>query len=219
MLTPTSHPARSRAPSTASRFARSRAGTSAIEFALILPLALILWAGMAEVSHAIGVWRKVTLLARTVADLTAQGDSSDPMAAATMTDVLAASAAVLRPLAGSSAQIVVSAMGVYATNLTNPRVCSSTATSNATARVTGIATDLTVPAPYALPGNRYVFVEVKLAYAPMIGSSVVKLLGWTSGSIPIKTSFAWPVRNGTVHNSTSTPASAEVTLPSGAYCP
>lgn len=203
----------------ARRFARSATGTSAIEFAGILPLALVLWAGMAEVSHAVGVWRKVTLLARTVADLTAQGDSSDPMAATTMTDILAASAAVLRPLAGSSAQVVVSAMGVYAGNLTNPQVCSSTATGNATARKTGVAADLTVPTPYALSGDRYVFVEVSLPYAPMMGSSVVKVLGWASGSVPLKTSFAWPVRNGTVHKSTSTPASAEITLPSGAYCP
>lgn len=202
----------------AGRFARSRAGVSAVEFALILPMVLTLWAGVVEVSHAIGVWRKVTLLARTVADLTSQGDTSDPMAAATMTDILAASTAVLRPLAGSNAQIVVSAMGVYATNLVNPQVCSSTASTNTTARKTGVASDLTIPTVYAAAGDRYLFAEVSLSYAPMIGSSVVKLLGWTSGTLPLKTTFAWPVRSGYVHNSTSTPASSEVTLPNGAAC-
>lgn len=201
-----------------SRFARSRAGVSAVEFALILPLMLTLWAGMAELSHAIGVWRKVTLLARTVADLTSQGDSADPIAAATMSDILAASTAVLRPLAGSSAGIVVSAMGVYATTPLNPKVCSSVASSNAAARSAGVATDLAVPAEFAAPGGRYVLAEVSLNYAPMIGTAVVKLLGWTSGTIPLKASFAWPVRNGFVHNSTSTPASAEVTMPNGTFC-
>ncbi len=184
----------------------------------MLPIALVLWAGMAEVSHAIGVWRKVTLLARTVADLTSQGDSSDPIAAATMSDILAASAAVLRPLPGSGAKIIVSAMGVYATSLVNPRVCSSIASNNVAARSTGTASDLTIPPEFAVAGGRYVLAEVSVAYAPMMGSSVIKLLGWTSGSIPLKTSFVWPVRNGTVHNSTSAPASAEVTMPNGAFC-
>lgn len=201
------------------RFVRSRAGTSAIEFALILPAALVLWAGLAETSHAIGAWRKVTLLARTVGDLTSQGDTSDPMASATMSDILAASTAVLRPLSGTSAQIVVSAMGVYATNLTNPQVCSSAASSTATARKTGVATDLTIPTAYATAGTRYLFAEVSMSYAPMIGSSVVKLLGWAGGTIPIRTSFAWPVRNGYPHNSTSSPVAAEITLPNGTACP
>jgi Flp pilus assembly protein TadG len=216
---PPSRSARRHVDPVAGRFARSRAGTSAIEFALILPIMLVLWAGMAEVSHAIGAWRKVTLLSRTVADLSSQGDSYDPMAPATMTDILAASAAVLRPLAGSSAQIVVSAMGVYTTNLINPQVCSSAASTNATARKTGVATDLKIPAAYAATGTRYIFAEVSMTYAPMIGSSVVKLLGWTGGTIPLRTSFAWPVRNGYVHNSTSSPAATEITMPNGTPCP
>lgn len=218
MLTTRSRAAFRGLRASAGRFTRASNATSAIEFAAILPLVLVLWAGTAEVSHAIGVWRKMTLLARTVADLTSQGDTVDPIAPATMSDILAASTAVLRPLSGSSAKIVVSSLGVYATNLTNPRVCSSTASSNATARSTGVATDLTIPTAYAVAGDRYLYAEVSMSYAPMIGSSVVKLLGWSSGTIPLTSSFAWPVRNGTVHNSNSSPASPEVTLPNGAFC-
>lgn len=218
MLTGPFRAASRRLRAIAARFARARNATSAIEFAAILPLVLVLWGGMAETSHAIGVWRKMTLLARTVADLTAQGDTVDPMAPATMADILAASTAVLRPLSGSSAKIVVSSLGVYATNLVNPKVCSSSASSNTTARSTGVATDLLIPTVFAAAGDRYLLAEVSMSYAPMIGGSVIKILGWSGGTIPIKASFAWPVRNGTVHNSTSTPASPEVTMPNGAFC-
>ena len=52
---------------------------SAVEFALVLPVALTIFAGMSEVSHAVDNWRKVTLTARTIADLTSQGDTVNPM--------------------------------------------------------------------------------------------------------------------------------------------
>lgn len=200
-------------------FGQDAAGASAVEFALILPIMLTLWGGMAEMAHAVDNWRKVTLLARTIADLTSQGDSaSDPMASATMSDNLAASTAVLRPFATTNTQIVVSALAVDTTaSIVSPRVCSSIATSNATARSTGLASDLTIPAGFVTNGNRYVLAEVTMPYAPMLGTSLVSLVKGITGTITLKSSFPWPVRNGVVHNSlTNTP---EITLPSGSPCP
>ena len=200
-------------------FARNQAGASAVEFALLLPIMLTVWVGMAELAHAVDNWRKVTLLARTVADLNSQGDTSDPISAASESDILGASAAVLRPFVGTNAKIVVSALGVDTlTSLVRPRVCSSASTdNNAYARKTGIASDLTIPAGFNVNGNRYVLAEVTMPYTPMLGSALVRLINGISGSISLQSSFAWPVRNGVVHNSpTATP---EVTMPSGAPCP
>ena len=199
------------------RFPRQAAGASAIEFALVLPLMLTLFAGMSELAHAIDNWRKVTLLARTVADLTSQGDSTDPIAPATMSDIMGASSAVLRPFATTNVQIVVSALGVDTlASVVSPRVCSSIASSNATARSTGIASDLTIPTGFNTNGNRYVLAEISMPYAPMLGASFVKLVNGIS-TITIKSSFNWPVRNGVVHNSaTKTP---EITMPGGSACP
>jgi Flp pilus assembly pilin Flp len=79
-------------------FLRNATGVSAVEFALVLPVMLVILVGMAELSHAIDNYRKVTLLARTISDLTSQGDTTNPIANATMTDILASSKVVLAPL-------------------------------------------------------------------------------------------------------------------------
>jgi Flp pilus assembly protein TadG len=60
-----------------SRFARARDGVSAVEFALILPFMLTLYLGGSELGDGLAVQFKVTLAARTVADLVSQcGNSS-----------------------------------------------------------------------------------------------------------------------------------------------
>ena len=201
----------------ASAFLQHAAGASAVEFALILPLMLVLFAGMSEMAHAIDNWRKVTLLTRTVADLTSQGDTSDPIASATMSDIMSASSAVLRPFSATNVKIVVSALAVdTSASLTKPKVCSSAASSNATARTVGIASDLTIPVGYNSNGNRYVLAEVTMPYAPMLGTSLVKLVTGV-GTITLKGIFPWPVRNGIVHNSAT--ATPEVTMPGGSPCP
>ena len=50
-------------------------GVSAVEFAMLLPLMLTLYLGAVEVSQGIGADRKVTLTARTIADLVSQVSS------------------------------------------------------------------------------------------------------------------------------------------------
>ena len=219
MLRPRTLWGRSRRRHGGASFGRDAHGVSAVEFALILPIMLTLWAGMAEMAHAIDNWRKVTQLARTVADLTSQGDSSDPISSGMMSDILSASSSVLRPFAAANAKIVVSALAVNVTaSPLRPQVCSSISTSNnAYARSTGVATDLTIPAGFNTTGNRYILAEVSMPYSPMLGSSLVKLVKGINGNIVLSSSFPWPVRNGIVHNSiTSTP---EVTMPGGSVCP
>lgn len=200
-------------------FRRDTAGVSAIEFALILPVMLVLWAGMAEMSHAIDNWRKVTQLARTIVDLTSQGDTSDPIASTTMNDILASSAAVLRPFSTTNTSIVVSALGVDTkASSASPRVCSSLSSSSAVlARKPGVATDLTIPAGFGTNGNRYMLAEVTMPYSPMLGASLGKIIGGLNGTIKIASSFAWPVRTGVVHNSAN--GTPELTMPGGSPCP
>ena len=52
--------------------AHDERGVSAVEFALLLPLMVTLYLGGVEVSQGLTIDRKVTLVARTVADLAAQ---------------------------------------------------------------------------------------------------------------------------------------------------
>lgn len=182
----------------AARLRRDRRGSAVVEFAVILPLLLAIWAGMTEMAHAIDEWRKLTLLARTVADLTGQGDTQNPISATVMNDILASATAVMRPFDASNVKVVVSTMGVgvKTSSTTIPTVCSSIANANAVARSTGPASDLTVPAGYQTSGMRYVLAEVSIGYTPMIGSSLVKLAKGVSNTITFSSSVPWPTRGG-----------------------
>ena len=54
-----------------------RRGIAAIEFAVIVPLMLVMFFGTVEFSSGVAVDRKVTLMARTLSDLTSQSPSVD----------------------------------------------------------------------------------------------------------------------------------------------
>src|ERR1700755_1455005 len=54
---------------------RDRSGVAATEFAVIVPLMLVLFFGVVEFSTGVAVDRKVTLVARTLSDLVSQNTS------------------------------------------------------------------------------------------------------------------------------------------------
>ena len=83
------------------RLASDERGVSAVEFALLLPLMLTLYLGTVEVSQGIAADRKVTLTARTVADLVAQVSSINNT---DMTNSLNAAAAVIAPYSVEQSQ-------------------------------------------------------------------------------------------------------------------
>ncbi|MER2198459.1 TadE/TadG family type IV pilus assembly protein [Methylobacterium brachiatum] len=198
-----------------SSFRHDDRGVSAIEFALILPVMLALLFGVTEFGRAIDHYRKVTLLARAVADLTSQGDTQATMASATMTDILASAKLVLTPYPNSAARIVVSVLGVTIDGAgQQPRVCSSYATNNGTARTVGTATDLKVPEGFQLAGMRYVLAEVSVPYTAMFGSNVMRFVGGANNQFTFKASVPWPVRGGQTYKSTYN----EVVLPNGKAC-
>ena len=72
---------------------------------MLLPLMLTLYLGGVEVSQGVSIDRKVTLTARTVADLVAQVSSINN---AGMNAVLEATAAVLAPYPTATAKVTVS---------------------------------------------------------------------------------------------------------------
>ncbi|MGU3664447.1 TadE/TadG family type IV pilus assembly protein [Methylobacterium sp. A49B] len=190
-------------------------GVSAIEFALILPVMLTLLFGITEFGRAFDHYRKVTLLARTLADITSQGDTQTPMAAATLSDIFASAKLVLTPYPNSTAQIVISALGVAADGSGQlPRVCSSYATSNGTARAVGAATDLKVPEGFQLAGMRYVLAEVSVPYPALFGSNIMRLVGGANNQFTFKASVPWPTRGGQAVKSTYN----EIVLPNGKAC-
>ena len=75
-------------------FARERRGIAAIEFAVLLPVLLVLYLGTFEVGQAISIKLNNSLAARTVADLASQYTT---IYNADMTSILGASTTVMAP--------------------------------------------------------------------------------------------------------------------------
>ena len=74
---------------------RDRRGVAATEFAVIVPIMLVMFFGTVEFSSGVAVDRKVTLVARTLSDLTSQ--SASAVNDAYLQNVFTASIAILTP--------------------------------------------------------------------------------------------------------------------------
>ena len=153
------------------RLASDQRGVSAVEFALLLPLMLTLYFGSVEISQGISADRKVTLTARTVADLVSQVSSINNN---DMTNSLNAASAVMAPYATSNLQVTVTSVVVDANG--NATVAWSD-TMNGTARTAG--STVTLPAAFAVANTSVIWGEVQYSYTPTIGYVV-------SGTLTLK---------------------------------
>jgi Flp pilus assembly protein TadG len=138
---------------------RNRRGVSAVEFALILPVFVLLLFGSVEVSQAIAIERMVTLSASTVANLVTQYPTIST--SQTMPDILNAASAVLTPYPVSNAVVRVSYVSIDAAG--NATVTWSKSL-NGSPLTTGTA--LTLPAGLATPNTSLVFGETSYAFSP-----------------------------------------------------
>lgn len=92
-------------------------GVSALEFALIMPLIVVLIFGMANVSQALMAQRRVNHIASSMGDLTAQ---SQTMADPDFKDIFSVAGFMMKPLDATSLNIRVSSVIVDVNNI--PRV-------------------------------------------------------------------------------------------------
>ena len=136
-------------------------GVSAVEFAMLLPLMLTLYLGAVEVSQAISADRKVTLTARTVADLVSQDQS---ISNSNMTNYLNAATAVMAPYGSANLKVVVSSVYVDANGAAKVQWSD---TFNGSARTKG--SSVTLPAALNVPKSSLIWAEVQYAYTPVIG--------------------------------------------------
>ena len=143
------------------RLFSDRRGVSAVEFALLLPLMLTLYLGGVEVSQGVAVDRKVTLTARSVADLVAQATT---LTGTDMSNVLDAATAVTAPYSSSNLKVTVSQVKIDANN--NATIDWSCA-RNVTARAVGQS--VTVPSGLNVASTWLIWGEVQYAYKPVIG--------------------------------------------------
>jgi Flp pilus assembly protein TadG len=143
------------------RLLADKRGVSAVEFAMLLPLMVTLYLGGVEVSSAVAIDRKMTLVARTLGDLVAQATSVDNP---TMTSILSATTAVMAPYPDTNLKITVSSVQINSQGVAK---VSWSDTKNGTARAIG--STVTLPAALNVASTSLIWAEASYAYTPTIG--------------------------------------------------
>ena len=137
-----------------------RRGLAAIEFAMVVPIMLVLFFGTDEFASGIAVNRKVTLMARTLSDLTSQNLS---VTDTQLTNIFNASTGILTPYSATPVRSTITELYVDPNTLA-ARVQWS---KGAAPRTAGTS----VPIPTALQvGDTYlIFSEVSYGFVPTVG--------------------------------------------------
>ena len=143
------------------RLLRDKRGVSAVEFAMLLPLMITLYLGGVEVSQAVAIDRKVTLLARSLGDLVAQATT---VTNSDMTNILNATTAIIVPYDDAKLKITVSSVIIDANSVAK---IAWSDTKNGTARAVG--TTVTLPSALNTPSSSLIWAESEYAYTPTIG--------------------------------------------------
>lgn len=106
------------------RLRRERHGAAAVEFALILPLMLLIYLGTAETTQDVMASRKATVAAQTIADIVTQqaeaasGGGINNMTDATMGSIFNATAAIMQPFSTANTVLSVDVAAVSFTLFT-----------------------------------------------------------------------------------------------------
>jgi Flp pilus assembly protein TadG len=151
-------------------------GIAATEFAVIVPIMLVMFFGLVEFSSAVAVSRKVTLVARTLSDLTSQSTFVDDAKAS---NFFTASGAILTPYPATPTLATLSELYIDPTTHRARVQWSKSATINAAGAVTlvvgrAVSSTVTIPSALAVDGTYLIFSEVSYLYTPTIGYVMAK---------------------------------------------
>ncbi len=145
-------------------FLAQEGGIAAVEFALILPILLVLWIGGVEVTGALSADRRINNLASSVGDLVAQAE--DPITNSAIDDIFAIAESAMFPFDPREAAMRVTAVWIDKNRV--PRVTWSRAKGSEAAYSAG-ATMNVVPASLRQPETQILMSEVFFDYRPAVG--------------------------------------------------
>jgi Flp pilus assembly protein TadG len=135
-------------------------GIAATEFAVIVPLMLTMFFGLIEFSSGVAVDRKVTLVARTLSDLTSQ---STTVTDTDLTNFTTTGRAILTPYSATPLVSTITELYVHPTSL----VAKVQWSRGSAPRGTG--STVTIPSQLQVGGTYLIFAEVEYRYVPTIG--------------------------------------------------
>jgi Flp pilus assembly protein TadG len=147
-------------------------GVAATEFVMIVPLMLVMFFGVVELSSGVAVDRKVTLVARTLSDLTSQSVSVTDN---DLKNFFAASIGILTPYSATPTQSTITELYIDPTTLTAKVQWSKASTIDSTGTVVfAVSThkpkDIVAIPPALQVGDTYlIWSEVSYNYVPAVG--------------------------------------------------
>jgi len=160
---------------------RDHNGIAATEFAMIVPLMLVMFFGTVEFSSGVAVDRKTTLVARTLSDLTSQSPAQQ-LTDAYLQNVFTASISILYPYPPTPTKATVSQIYVDSNQKATIQwseaaiIAGSAATqATLTASSRNPGDDVTPQVPPALLVKQtfLIFSEVSYLYTPAVGYVMV----------------------------------------------
>jgi len=137
-----------------------KSGVAATEFAVIVPIMLVMFFGTVEFSSGVAVDRKVTLMARTLSDLTSQ---STTVGDTDMTNFFAASAAIMTPYPTAPVNSTITELYV------DPKTLQARVQWSKGSAPRAVSSTVTIPTALAIGGTYMIFSEVSYLYVPTIG--------------------------------------------------
>jgi Flp pilus assembly protein TadG len=140
-------------------------GVAATEFAMIVPIMLIAFFGTVEFCSAVAVDRKVTIMARTLSDLTSQNIWVDATAT---NNIFSASTAIMTPYSASSPTPLNSRLSEL---YIDPNTLAARVQWSVGQGLTALAvgSPVTIPASLAVGGTYLIYSEVNYQYVPTVG--------------------------------------------------
>jgi Flp pilus assembly protein TadG len=146
-------------------FGRDLSGVAATEFAVVVPLMLVLFFGVVEFSSGVAVDRKVTIVARTLSDLVSQNlsvtDTQFTNYFNAGTQVMSQYA--LPPYSASTLHSTISELYV------DPNSHSAKVQWSKGYAVRSTGSGVTIPTALKVDGTYLIFSEVSYLYTPTVG--------------------------------------------------
>jgi len=147
---------------------------AATEFAVIVPLMLVMFFGTVEFSSAVAIDRKVTLIARTLSELTSQ---STTLTDSDMQNAFTASISIIMPydatlVKGSISQIYIDANSIATVQWSKAGTIASGATQATlatSARKAGDKVTSELPSTLLIPSTYLILSEASYTYTPSVG--------------------------------------------------
>jgi Flp pilus assembly protein TadG len=151
------------------RFLSERSGLAATEFALVLPVMLAGWLGMAQLSQMSTAASKATLAAQSVGDLMSQ----EPSLSGNFTDLVLAASQVLAPLPTDSSVLTVDVVSITYNTSNVPQLgwrCTTGSGGDTTAQMN---TAITTATGLGTSGQSVIMVTVTYSYTPTITGGMI----------------------------------------------